>query len=826
MTERSKGSWKISRRGFLKATGVAAGAAALAGAATSLAGCAMDAAHAEGEPQEQYFHSACRGNCGSKCHQKVTVRDGKVVKVAAMEYPEGDEGWRRLCVKGYTQAQRQYDPDRVKYPMKRAEGTERGEGQWERISWEEAIGTIAEKMGAALAEHDGTSIGVMSSYASYGVLNGATGGYMSFAYGRFLTAIGGTVFGACSDYAQMQMQMLTFGQNGNSFDDVVNAKTMVAWGGRPDEAAVHAWHYVCDAREAGVPLITIDPQFSPCAAHSDWYIPIRPGTDGAMMLAMINHIAENDLQDTEFLRTSTQAPFLVKDDGTFLRMSAFGVEPVEGPVNPMTGQPTIIDAVAVFDEADETVKALDAAASPAILGSHRASDGKTYKTCYQECLDNIGEYTPARASEITGVPEADIVELAEIYAKGGVFNLAYQGLGHHVNSHHNYKNIALLHAQTGNYGRPGTSIVQNTSPFTGIANYTAYFYGMLGANIPNMALPEVLETKMWGQVPVDLQVLWCCNGNPLCCESGRVEMIEAFKKVPFVVTADVSMTDTAMYSDLVLPVTHVYETEDYDSGCPTPYLMYFQKCVDPLYESKSDIDIMRMVASALQMDAVYENGATDADFIKQIVEGETTKQYGVTYDMLASGEMVRTPLSPVSHVEMQVGPAESARMKFYLEKPAPRVNVGQEVADYEKRPYYMNAHESYWENPLREQYPLLGCSEHHKYHVHSQTAFTPWLRELEPEPLLKINAQDAEARGIAQGDLVHAYNDHGDVVCKALVTDGIMPGVVCIPHGFREDQYVSGHAQNLTSRVMDDFVHNNAFYDFLCEVERYEGGEE
>lgn len=812
----------LTRRSFLKTTAAVAGATAVVGGASLTALAAGEDVAAAVE--EQTFHSGCRGNCGSKCHQKVTVRDGKVVKVAAMDYPEGDEGWRRLCVKGYTQPQRQYDPDRLKYPMRRVEGTERGAGQWERITWDEAIGILAEKIGMALATYGGSSIGVMSSYASYGVLHGAMGGYMSIAYGRFLTGIGGTVFGACSDTAQIQEQMMSLGQNGNSFDDVVNAKTMIAWGGRPDEAAIHAWHFVSDAREKGVKLVTIDPQYSPCAAHSDWYLPIRPGTDGALMLGMIKYIEENGLADVEFLRGFTQAPFLVAEGGIFLRMSAFGVEPMPGPINPMTGMPTVIDPVLVCDEADGVVKSLDEAAQPAIKGSYVASDGKTYKTCYQECLDHLGEYTLERTSEITGIAVEDIVRLCEIYAAGGVFNLGYQGLGHHVNSHHNYKNLALLHAQTGNYGRPGTAIVQNTSPFTGISNYMAFFYGMTGPSIPNMSLPEVVETGKWGATDVNLQVLWCCNGNPLCCEGGRLEMIEAFKKVPFVVTADVSMTDTAAYSDLVLPVPHIYETEDYDSGCPTPYLMYFQKCVDPLYESKSDLDIMRLVAGALGLDVLYNNGASDADFIRQIVEADSTKHYGVTYEMLASGDMVRSPLSPVSHVEMMVGPAESARMKFYLEYPTPRANYGQAVADYERYPYYTNAAEAYWDNPLREQYPLLGCSEHHKYHVHSQTAFTPWLRELEPEPVLKINAQDAADRGISQGDYVHAFNDHGDVVLKALVTDGIMQGVVCIPHGFREDQYVSGHAQNLTSRVMDDFIHNNAFYDFLCEVEKYEGG--
>ena len=98
---------------------------------------------------------------------------------------------------------------------------------------------------------------------------------------------------------------------------------------------------------------------------------------------------------------------------------------------------------------------------------------------------------------------------------------------------------------------------------------------------------------------------------------------------------------------------------------------------------------------------------------------------------------------------------------------------------------------------------------------------TPWLREIEPEPMLKINSKDAEARGIAQGDYVRAYNDHGSVVLRAKVTPGIKEGVVSIPHGWNASQYKEGHAQDLTNRFMNDFCSNSAFYDFLCEVEKY-----
>ena len=152
-------------------------------------------------------------------------------------------------------------------------------------------------MGAAIKDYGGTSVAVWSSYGSYGVLNGAMAGYMSVAYGRFITAVGGSVLGAGADTAQQHEQSTLLGISGNDFVDAANAKTIISWGGNPAEAYVHAWQFVCDAREKGAKLITIDPQFTASAMHSDVYVPVRPGTDGALMLAMANHIIENGLME-------------------------------------------------------------------------------------------------------------------------------------------------------------------------------------------------------------------------------------------------------------------------------------------------------------------------------------------------------------------------------------------------------------------------------------------------------------------------------------------------------------------------------------------------
>lgn len=188
----------LTRRGFLKTTGAVTAVAAVAGTGAALAPMPANAEGGSSADGEQTFRSACRGNCGSRCPLEVTVREGKVVKARPMDMPGEDAVRKRFCVKGFSQPQRVYDTDRLKYPMKRV--GERGAGEWERISWDEAVSTIAEKMGAAIKDYGGTSVAVWSSYGSYGVLNGAMAGYMSVAYGRFITAVGGLGTGSRCRY--------------------------------------------------------------------------------------------------------------------------------------------------------------------------------------------------------------------------------------------------------------------------------------------------------------------------------------------------------------------------------------------------------------------------------------------------------------------------------------------------------------------------------------------------------------------------------------------------------------------------------------------------
>ena len=146
--------------------------------------------------------------------------------------------------------------------------------------------------------------------------------------------------------------------------------------------------------------------------------------------------------------------------------------------------------------------------------------------------------------------------------------------------------------------------------------------------------------------------------------------------------------------------------------------------------------------------------------------------------------------------------------------------------EIESRPYWEEPLETSVNNPAFQKYPLFAFSIHEIYHAQSILLEVPWLDELRPEPKIEIHEDAAAARGIKQGDLIKAYNDRGFVVCKAVVTKGIRPDCILLPHGWQTDDFVAGHLTDLTRIDMDGFSGNSCYNEILCEVELYDGGAE
>ena len=244
MSETTSPRAGLTRRSFLKTTGAVAGAAALTGAAvptlTALAATTDTVPAAE----EQVFYSNCGGNCGGPfCRMKGIVREGKLVQVRPADVDPDHPTFKTGCVKGQTGPQRLYGPKRNLYPLKRV--GERGAGEWERISWDEAIATIAEKMKNAQAQYGDSSIAFWHSYVGGGsVLNYATSSCLpggvrmgtSVSLERFVQKTGATVMAPAADKTlQWAIASIPGLAKFAPQSDLPKAKTILIWGANPPE---------------------------------------------------------------------------------------------------------------------------------------------------------------------------------------------------------------------------------------------------------------------------------------------------------------------------------------------------------------------------------------------------------------------------------------------------------------------------------------------------------------------------------------------------------------------------------------------------------------
>ncbi|WP_072255116.1 molybdopterin-dependent oxidoreductase, partial [Escherichia coli] len=292
---------EISRRSLMKTS--ALGSLALASCAFTLPFSQMVRA-AEAPVEEKAVWSSCTVNCGSRCLLRLHVKDDTVYWVESDT--TGDDVYGnhqvRACLRGRSIRRRMNHPDRLKYPMKRV--GKRGEGKFERISWDEALDTISDNLRRILKDYGNEAVHVLygtgvdggnitNSNVPYRLMN-SCGGFLS-RYGSYSTA----QISAAMSYM--------FGANdGNSPDDIANTKLVVMFGNNPAETRMSGGgvtYYVEQARErSNARMIVIDPRYNDTAAgREDEWLPIRPGTDGALACAIAWVLITENMVDQPFL---------------------------------------------------------------------------------------------------------------------------------------------------------------------------------------------------------------------------------------------------------------------------------------------------------------------------------------------------------------------------------------------------------------------------------------------------------------------------------------------------------------------------------------------
>ena len=684
--------------------------------------------HGSLNSEEQEVITSCPHDCGGRCVLKVHLKNGVITRI---ETDNGEEPQLRACSRGRAYRQRVYAPDRLKYPMKRT-GV-RGEGRFERISWDEALDTVARELKRIKSTYGNEAI----FYVPY---SGNTGTFLHSQLGvfRLLTLFGGftPVWGSASFWGNLFASDITYGtlNTGHTRDDLLNSRLILMWGWNPAETvqSTNTSLYLAKAKEAGIKIISLDPRFTDsAAAFAHKWIPIRPGTDTAMLMAMAHKIISEDLQDQNFLDAYTVG----------------------------------------FNQFKEYVV------------------GKE---------DGIPK-TPAWAEAITGVSAATIEELALDYATKKPSALLTLGApGRTAFGEQFHRSVSTLAAITGNIGINGGDPAGFGITPVGLQPLASagLLQGSTPGNLPKGTTPKkgVHITKAWdailkgraGGYENDFKLVYITNGNPVNQFLNTNKAVEALKKVEFVVVHEQFMTATARFADILLPVNTQLERNDivrpWHSGS---YYIYLNKVIDSLYESKSDLEICIGLAKRLEIEG-YSN-ITEDEWLRTFwksAENLTHTKPLIDYDTLKKKGIHKIKLKE---------PAISFKQQIEDPKTHPFPTPSGKIEIYSKRladmnnpkippiPKYIETWESH-NDPLTTQYPLQFISTHFKRRIHSNMDSIPWLRECEPQ-MLWVNSIDARSRNIQHGDLVRIFNQRGEVLIPAKVTERIMPGVVSLDEG-------------------------------------------
>ena len=272
---------------------------------------------------KRVVHTACPHDCPDACGVLITVEGGRATKVQGDPRHPVTRGF--LCAKVAKYLDRVYSPDRVLYPMRRiaAKGTaaQRSfapQGQpgacpelvqgaavptpaWQRITWEEALDEIAQRLRKIIAEFGSEAILPYSYGGTLGALNGAS------MDRRFFTRLGASELERtiCSSAGEAGLESVMGAKLGTEPEQFVNSRYIIAWASNIHGNNVHLWPFIAEARRKGAKLVVIDPYRTLTAACADWYLPINPGTDAALALAMMHVIIAEGLHDADYVARYT-----------------------------------------------------------------------------------------------------------------------------------------------------------------------------------------------------------------------------------------------------------------------------------------------------------------------------------------------------------------------------------------------------------------------------------------------------------------------------------------------------------------------------------------
>jgi len=739
------------------------------------------------------IRTVCDPNCHAspRCGITAHVQDGRITKIepGAFPLPEYDH---RICAMGMARLEQQYHRDRLRYPLKRTGA--RGQGQWQRIGWEEAFEILAERLSAIARQHGSRSLAFFTGSGAAGVL---TKGSVQ----RFAAAIGGTTHRAGGvDYGVPKGLEYMFGvpastyfrPGGHEFADAVNSRLIILWGGNPADTRLVDFHFVLEAQRRGAKIICIDPNRTMTASKADQWISPRPGTDTALALSLLNEFIEHDQFDKAFLRRHTNAAFLVRrDNGELLRDAD--------------------SACMVWDAALNKPVRCDVAQQPKLTGNYQASpvNGATVDCApaFQLLRELAASYPAEHAAKITGIPAATIHGLAQEFAasKPASIRIGY-GVDRWYYSDYTARAVANLVIATGNIGIAGGGISVHDGTHAAPLNLNAFRApdGREAAALDVISLMKAIEHGK----PYPVRALWLSASNMFNQTSANRSRVlsEILPKLELLVVVDQFMTDTAALADVVLPACSIFEKNDLIAGM---FLQLQRRAVTPEGESKSDFDVFAGLARRLGMEKLFDR--QPEDYLREMIETDHPLLNGITLERLQQEDALLLNRSRAPYVGFS---------DFKFRTPSGRIELYKEelVQHRAELSYYREPIEASPENPLHRRFPLVLLFSHSRHRIHSSFANLEKMKQHEPEPTVDMHPSDAERCGILANELVRVYNDRGSVSLKCKLNPDLKPGVVVISEGSWVKDFTAGDPYSLTHERVSSTSENYAFFDTLVEI--------
>jgi anaerobic selenocysteine-containing dehydrogenase len=681
------------------------------------------------------IRGACPHDCPDTCGVVTEVRDGRAVGFRGDPDHPITRGW--LCAKVRPYLDHVYHPDRLTRPLRRV--GPKGAGQWQPVSWADALAEIADRWRAVIARYGPEAILPYSYSGTLGLVQ------MTVSNARLWNRLGASQLerSICGAAAEKAVESTLGSRRSAPYADVHHSRLVILWGHNPVATAPHFLPFLRTAQRRGCKLVVIDPRRTASARHADWHIAPRPGSDGVLALGLAHLLVAEGLHDEAWLNEHTNG--------------------------------------------------------------------------WPQLRERLAEFPPARVAAETGLAEDDLYRLARLYGtvRPGLIKIA-DGINRNRNGGQNVRAILTLPAVTGQYGTRGGGLGYSTS------GYLKWDTQAVHQKLPDGRKVNMnrLGAALLGEVTnPPVMALYVFGANPATSSPNAGKIIEGLKRDDlFTVVHELFLTDTADYADLVLPATSQLEQTDLHKAYGHTLLTYNAPAVAPLGESKSNWEVMGLLATALGFSEPWLHQSPD-EVIDEVLTATARNLpwlRGITLERLKREGAV--PLDIGSDPPFVGGrfPTPSGKVELYCEALAaegidplpgrfrPRADDGGVNGD------------GRWD-PAEALELLTGASHHF---VSSSLASQPGLLESAGTPFVEIHPDDAAARDIAAGDTVVVENGRGWVRLRAVVTDAVRPGVVVSPKGRWAKKSGGRNVNWTTSDALADLAGQSTFHSNRVWVRR------